>query len=102
MAKIDREFPNPLGLEGAKAKIGPLLDNLQAKYSTFITKVDWNEDKTAAKLEGKGLSGNFSLAEDKIHVVLDLGLSLSLFKGKIEDEIASRVGDLGKDDAAKA
>ena len=102
MAKIDREFPNPIGLERAKASIVPILEKLQADYSKFITKVDWNEDKTAASMTGNGISGSFSIAEDKIHVILDLGFGLSLFKGKIEEEIANKVNAIGKDDAANA
>ena len=102
MAKIDREFPNPIGLEKAKAGLAPILEKLQADYSSVINEVKWNADKTAADITGKGFNGNFALSEDKIHVVGDLNFALSMFKGKIEDEIASKIGALGKDDAANA
>ena len=102
MAKIDREFPNPVGLEKAKSSLAPILDKLQADYSSFIKEVKWNDDNTSADFTGKGFNGNFTISEDKIHVVAELSFALSVFKGKIEDEIASKVGMIGKDDAANA
>ena len=99
MAKIDREFPNPVGLESAKSKLVPVLEKLQADYSKFISDVKWSDDKSSASITGNGFSGNFSITEDKIHVVVDLNFALGMFKGKIEDEIASRVSNIDKDSA---
>ena len=102
MAKIEREIPNPFGLEGAKPKIAAMIEKLQASYGSIFGDVKWNDDKTSADLSGKGFKGNFALTENAIKVAVDLGLAASLFKGKIESEIDEKLKEFAKDDSAKA
>ena len=102
MAKIEREIPNPFGIDGAKPKIAALIEKLQASYGSILSDVKWNDDKTAADVSGKGFKGNFSVTDNAIKVAVDLGLAASLFKGKIESEIDEKLKDLTKDDSANA
>ncbi len=102
MAKIEREIPNPFGLDAAKPKIAALIEKLQASYGSFLSDVQWNDDKTAANVSGKGFKGNFSVTDSVIKVAVDLGLAASLFKGRIESEIDEKLKDLTKDDSANA
>lgn len=87
MAKIEREFSHSFGLEGGKKIVGALAEKLQSNFKAFITSVDWNDDKTAATVKGKGFDGNFSLTDSSVKMVMNLGFATSLFKGKIEEEI---------------
>ncbi len=87
MAKIEREIKHCFGLEGGKKIIGALADKLQSNFKSLITSIDWNADKTAAVVKGKGFDGNFNLTDSSVKMVLNLGLATSLFKGKIEEEI---------------
>ena len=87
MAKIEREIKHCFGLEGGKKIIGALSDKLQSNFKSLITSIDWNADKTAAVVKGKGFDGNFNLTDSSVKMVLNLGLATSLFKGKIEEEI---------------
>ena len=102
MAKIEREIPNPFGLEAAKPKIVAFIEKLQASYGSLLSDVKWNDDKTVADVSGKGFKGNFSLSESAIKVAVDLGLAASIFKGKIESEIDEKLKEFTKDDSAKA
>lgn len=87
MAKIEREIKHSFGLEGGKKLVSALAAKLQDNFGSFIKKVDWNEDKTAAKIDGKGFDGSFQVSESDVKLVMNLGLLTSAFKGKIEDEI---------------
>ena len=102
MAKIEREIPNPFGLEGAKPKIAAFIEKLQASYGSLLSDVKWNDDKTAADVSGKGFKGNFSITENALKIAVDLGLAASLFKGKIEGEIDEKLKEFTKDDSANA
>lgn len=87
MAKIEREFKHSFGLEGGKKIVSALAEKLQANFGSFISNVEWNADKTAADVKGKGFDGNFVVSEDSVKMVMNLGLLTSAFKGKIESEI---------------
>ena len=87
MAKIEREISHTFGLEGGKKILEALADKLQSNFQSFITSIDWNEDKTAATVKGKGFDGNLSLTDSSVKMVMNLGLATSLFKGKIEEAI---------------
>lgn len=87
MAKIEREIKHCFGLEGGKKVIGALADKLQSNFKSLITSIDWNADRTAAVVKGKGFDGNFNLTDSSVKMVLNLGLATSLLKGRIEEEI---------------
>ncbi|MBQ4359526.1 MAG: polyhydroxyalkanoic acid system family protein [Proteobacteria bacterium] len=87
MAKIEREISHNFGLDGGKKIISALAEKLQSNFGSFIKSIDWNADKTAATVNGKGFDGNFNLTDSKVKMVLNLGLLTSPFKGKIEEEI---------------
>ena len=87
MAKIEREISHNFGFDGGKKIISALAEKLQSNFGSFIKSIDWNADKTAATVNGKGFDGNFNLTDSKVKMVLNLGLLTSPFKGKIEEEI---------------
>ena len=87
MAKIEREISHNFGLEGGKKIVAALADKLQSNFGSLIKSIDWNADKTAATVNGKGFDGSFNLTDSKVKMVLNLGLATSLFKGTIEEEI---------------
>ena len=87
MAKIEREIQHNFGLDGGKKIVAALAEKLQNNFKSFINSIDWNEDKTAATVNGKGFDGNFSLTDSSVKLVMNLGFFTSPFKGKIEEEI---------------
>ena len=56
MAKIEREISHNFGLEGGKKIVAALAEKLQSNFKAFITSGDWNADKTAATVKGKGFT----------------------------------------------
>lgn len=87
MAKIERVIKHSFGLEGGKKLVSALATKLMENFGRFVKKVDWNEDKTSAKVEGTGFDGSFQVSESDVKLVLNLGLLTSALKGKIENEI---------------
>ena len=102
MAKIEREIPNPFGIDGAKPKVLALVEKLKESYGSVLGDIKWNDDQTSADISGKGFKGNFSITDSAIKVAIDLGLAASLFKGKIESQIDEKLKDFSKDDSANA
>lgn len=87
MAKIERKLDHNFGLEGGKKIVAALADELQKNFGSFISKVEWNADKTAADVKGKGFDGSFKVTDKNVEMVMNLGLLTTPFKGKIEQAI---------------
>ena len=94
MASIKREIKHTLGLEGGKKAVDGLLDKLKAEYGSIFSDIKWNADHTAADISGKGFKGNFCVTEDCMKLNIELGLLVSAFKGKIEQEIDNQIKDI--------
>lgn len=94
MAKIEREVKHSLGIDGAKKAVQSILDKLQKEHGSLISKIDWNADKTVADIAGTGFKGKFCVSDDCMKLNLDLGLLVSAFKGKIEQEIDEQIKDI--------
>ena len=101
MAKIEREIPIPFESDVAKEKLIALVETLKAKYSSFLTDIKWNDEKTAADVTGKGFKGNFALNDNKLKIVADLGLALGMFKGKVETELDNKIEEFKKEGSVK-
>ena len=99
MAKVERDIQHNLGLEGGKAKVKEITDMLMSKFGSFIKDIKWNDDKTAASVDGKGFSGNFSVTDTNCKILIELGLLMSPFKGKVETVIDDYVKDMNADTA---
>lgn len=87
MAKIERELKHEFGLEGGKKIVAALAGQLQEKFGKFISNIEWNEDRTAATVKGKGFDGSFKVTDTDVKMVMNLGLLTSAFKGTIESTI---------------
>lgn len=94
MATIKREIKHSLGLDGGKKAVDDLLVKLKAEYGSVLNDVKWNADHTVADLSGKGFKGNFLVTDDTMKLNIELGLLVSAFKGKIEQEIDNQIKDI--------
>ena len=98
MAKIEKSINHKMSLEKAKDVIAGVVGKVQESYPSIIKELTWNDDKTAANVSGKGFKGDFKVDDTKLDINIDLGLLTSPFKGKIEQEIDTKVGEfLGKE-----
>ncbi|QWT22397.1 polyhydroxyalkanoic acid system family protein [Bacillus sp. NP157] len=86
MAKIDIHRPHDKGAAEARA----VVDKVAAKMAEkFGTKGAWQGDAYA--FSGSGVKGTIAVSDSDVHVVAELGMMLSAFKGKIEDEIRGKL-----------
>ena len=103
MAKIEREITHHMSLDKAKSVAENLVAKLQGSFGSLISEVNWNADKTAASVKGKGFSGNFEVNDTVAKIVIELGLLTSPFKSKVEEKVDEYAKDFEADkDSEKA
>jgi putative polyhydroxyalkanoate system protein len=86
MAKIDIRRAH--GKSAAEARA--VVDKVGARMAEkFGTKGAWQGDTYA--FSGTGVKGGIAVTDADVHVTAELGLMLSAFKGKIEDEIKGKL-----------
>lgn len=85
--KVTRE--HGLDYDEAKSKIKDIVADLE-KTLDPLDNVDWQGD-SRADISGKGFKGYFEVDEDNINVEIDLKFFARPFKGKIEEQIKSRI-----------
>lgn len=86
MAKIDIRRAH--GKSAAEARA--VVDKVGARMAEkFGTKGAWQGDTYA--FSGTGVKGGIAVTDAEVHVTAELGLMLSAFKGKIEDEIKGKL-----------
>jgi putative polyhydroxyalkanoate system protein len=86
MAKIDIRRAH--GKSAAEARA--VVDKVGARMAEkFGTKGAWQGDTYA--FSGTGVKGGIAVSDSDVHVTAELGLMLSAFKGKIEDEIKGKL-----------
>ncbi|MFU8807036.1 MAG: polyhydroxyalkanoic acid system family protein [Bradymonadaceae bacterium] len=91
MADISLRRPHGSSLDEAKSKIGGIVTDVQNEFPSLVNSIDWNEDKTNAKVKGKGFSGEFQVNDTDVAIDIDLSLFARPFRGKLEEKIASRM-----------
>ncbi|KJV36177.1 polyhydroxyalkanoic acid system family protein [Luteibacter yeojuensis] len=86
MAKIDIRRAH--GKSAAEARA--VVDKVGARMAEkFGTKGAWQGDTYA--FSGTGVKGGIAVSDAEVHVTAELGLMLSAFKAKIEDEIRGKL-----------
>lgn len=94
MAKIEREVKHTMALDDAKKTVAVMVDGVLKQHSAFVTDVKWNDDKTAAKVSGKGFKGDFCVDDKCIKLNVELGLVASAFKGTVEKMIDEKLAEI--------
>lgn len=87
MADISIQKKHGLMLEDAQERIDKVVTDIRAEFSSLIKSIDWNSEKTVAKVKGKGFSGVFSVDEVNIGIDVDLSFFAKPFKEKVETKI---------------
>ncbi len=91
MADISIKKEHGLSLEEAQGKIDKVVTDVKAEFSSLIKSIDWNSDKTEAKVKGKGFSGDFIVDESSVGIDVDLSFFAKPFKEKVETKINERL-----------
>jgi len=86
MSNIRIRRTHQLGLAGAKTQMQAIAEDLKQKLSADYV---WRGDKLL--FNRSGASGTIDVGEDYIELDIKLGMALSLMKGRIEDEINTKL-----------
>ena len=88
MSDIDIRYPNPLGLQKARAAVEQIARKLSEQLG-----VDYQWVGDALSFERSGVQGRIALDDQNVHVTATLGFLLSAMKGPIESEIRRVLAD---------
>ena len=88
MSDIDIRYPNPLGLQKARAAVEQVARKLSEQFG-----VDYQWVGDALSFERSGVQGRIALDDQNVHVTATLGFLLSAMKGPIESEIRRVLAD---------
>jgi putative polyhydroxyalkanoate system protein len=86
MTKIDIERPHHLGTSAARLVIEKVAVDLQQKFG--LTN-QWRDD--VLQFSGTGVNGAIAVSDHAVHVTAQLGLLLSPFRGRIEQDIREKL-----------
>lgn len=86
MARIDIHRAHGKSLPEARAVIDKVAARMAEKFGT---KGAWQGDTYA--FSGSGVKGGIAVTDADVHVTAELGMMLSAFRGKIEDEIRGKL-----------
>ncbi len=91
MADISVKKEHGLSLSEAQGKIDQVVSDIKSEFSSLIKSIDWNDEKTHAKVKGKGFSGDFTVDEANVGIDIDLSFFAKPFKEKVETKINERL-----------
>ncbi len=91
MADISVRRAHGLSLEEAQAKIDQVVVDIQTEFSSLVNSIEWNDDKTAAKVAGKGFSGDFSVTPQDVGIDISLSLFARPLKARVQAKIEERI-----------
>lgn len=91
MADISLRHAHGLSLEEAQAKIDKVVTDIQSEFSSLVSSIDWNADKTAAKVAGKGFSGDFLVNAQEVGIDINLSMFARPLKAKVQQKIEERI-----------
>lgn len=91
MADISKKHMHGLSLDEAKAKTEQIVADVKSEFPSLVDSIDWNADKTRAKVKGKAFEGDFGVDQSAVSIDINLKMLAKPFKGKIEEKIESRI-----------
>ena len=91
MADISVRRTHGLSLPEAQARIDQVVEDIQKEFSSLVKTIDWNDEKTKAKVAGKGFSGDFKVDENEVGIDIDLSMFAKPLKGRVQEKIEERI-----------
>ena len=91
MADISVRRVHGLSLEDAQAKIDQVVEDVQREFSSLVSSIDWNDEKTQAKVSGKGFSGDFRVDSDEVGIDITLSMFARPLKSRVQQKIEERI-----------
>jgi putative polyhydroxyalkanoate system protein len=89
MNKLEVEIAHQLTCDEARSRISRVTEKLARDYSA---ECNWDDNRLIVKR--KGLQASLNIADDKVHVDLELGMFMRPFAGTIRAGIAKQLADI--------
>lgn len=93
MADISIRRAHGATFDEAKSKVEKIVGDVQREFPSLVDSVDWNDDRTEARVKGKAFSGQFLVDATDVAIDIDLKLFARPFKGKVQEKIEARIRD---------
>lgn len=93
MADISMRRPHGMSEEDAKAKVHNVVADIEKEFPSLVNDISWNDDKSQAKVKGKGFTGHFQVTREEVSIDIDLAFFARPFKPKVETKIAKRMDE---------
>jgi putative polyhydroxyalkanoate system protein len=90
MSKLQVDIAHRLTRAEARSRIDRVTAKLAQAYSA---ECNWEGDERLV-VKRKGLQASLDIADDKVHVDMELGLFMRPFAGSIRDGIAKQLADI--------
>jgi len=90
MNKLEVEIAHQLSRDEARSRISQVTEKLARDYSA---ECNW-DDGNRLVVKRKGLQASLNIADDKVHVDLELGVFMRPFAGSIRAGIAKQLADI--------
>ena len=68
MPKVDLSFEHGQTFENARANFEKGITQARSRFGMFIHEVDWSDDRSSARLTGKGFDLRLRLDDARVHV----------------------------------
>lgn len=91
MSDISVRRPHGMSEEDAKAKVHEVVADIEGEFPALVNEITWNDDKSQAKVKGKGFTGHFQVTDSDVMIDIDLSLLTRPFKGRVESRIVDRM-----------
>lgn len=91
MSDISVRRPHGMNEEEAKAKVHEVVADIEGEFPALVNEISWNDDKSQAKVKGKGFNGHFQVTDSDVMIDINLSLFARPFKGKVESRIVDRM-----------
>ena len=91
MADISVRKAHGMSLEDAQEKVDQIVTDIQSEFSSLVSSIDWNADKTAAKVTGKGFTGDFLVNDSEVGIDIKLSMFAKPLKSRVQEKIEQRV-----------
>jgi len=83
MARLDQSMKHGQTPEVALANFRKAIEEAQARFSTWIKKVDWSPDFRVATLSGPGYTVDLTVDHEHVHAKGNVPLALKLLERPI-------------------
>lgn len=93
MADISLRRPHGMAEEDAKAKVHNVVADIENEFPSLVNDISWNDEKSQAKVDGKGFKGQFQVTSDEVMIDIDLSFFAKPLKSKVEGKIARRMDE---------